>query len=110
MGHSEGRVRPECPLSTSGGVKGIDIVWISHQRVAEGLRQNVLTIAPEICVEVLSLGNTRAEIEEKKRLYFEAGAEEVWIAAPDGEIAFFDGTGEREASGLCPRFPVRVKI
>lgn len=109
MPPSEGQVLVECPVSTSGGVKGVDVVWVSHQRVAEGLRQNVLTIAPEICVEVLSPGNTRAEIEEKKRLYFEAGAEEVWIASPAGEIAFFQADGEREASVLCPGFPGKVE-
>ena len=104
----DGRVRPECPVSTNGGVKGVDIVWVSNRRVEEGLRRNVLTIAPEICVEVLSPGNTRAEIEEKKRLYFEAGAEEVWIASPDGEIAFFHADGELESSGLCPSFPAKI--
>lgn len=104
----KGRVLAECPVSTAGGVKGVDVVWVSDRRVAEGLRQNVLTIAPEICVEVLSPGNTRAEIEEKKRLYFEAGAGEVWIASTSGEIAFFDPGGEREASALCPEFPAKI--
>jgi Uma2 family endonuclease len=110
MPQAEGRVRPECPVSTSGGVKGVDVVWISHNRVAEGLRRDVLTIAPEICVEVLSPGNTRAEIEDKKRLYFEAGADEVWIASTEGEIAFFNGEGELDGSGLCPEFPARMVV
>lgn len=68
-----GRVLAECPVSTFGGVKGVDVVWVSDVRITKGLRRNVLTIAPEICVEVLFSGNTRAEIEEKRRLYFEAG-------------------------------------
>lgn len=103
-----GRVRPECPVSTNGGVKGIDVVWISHRRVEEGLRDNVLTIAPEICIEVLSPANTRAEIEEKRRLYFEAGAGEVWIVSSEGKVAFFDAVGELSRSALCPDFPVTV--
>lgn len=110
MGSSEGRVRPECPVSTSGGIKGIDLVWISHARVAEGLRNNVLTIAPEICIEVLSPRNTRAEMEEKKRLYFEAGATEVWIVSPEGEISFFDKEGETDGSVMCPAFPARLMV
>ena len=48
----EGQVCPECPVSTSGGVKGIDVVRVSNGRVEAGLRRNVLTIAPEICIEV----------------------------------------------------------
>lgn len=108
MGSENGEIFTECPVSTNGGVKGVDIVWVSNHRVEEGLRQNVLTIAPEICVEVLSPGNTRAEIEEKKHLYFEAGAVEVWIASSGGEIAFFSAVGELETSGLCPSFPATI--
>lgn len=103
-----GRVLAECPVSTSGGVKGVDVVWVSDVRITEGLRRNVLTIAPEICVEVLSPGNTRAEIEENRRLYFEAGAEEVWIVSPGGGIAFFGTEGELETSSLCPSFPAEI--
>lgn len=103
-----GRTRPECPISTSGGVKGIDVVWISELRISKGLRQNVLTIAPEICIEILSPSNTRAEIEEKRRLYFEAGADEVWIVAAGGEVAFFNKEGELTSSSLCPEFPAQV--
>jgi Uma2 family endonuclease len=103
-----GQVLAECPVSTSGGVKGVDVVWVSDDRVARGLRRNVLTIAPEICVEVLSPANTRAEIEEKRRLYFEAGADEVWIVSPSGEVAFFGPGGEMEKSAICPGFPALV--
>lgn len=110
MPPTDGRVLPECPVSTTGGVKGVDVVWVSYGRIAEGLRQNVLTVAPEICIEVVSPGNTRAEIEEKSRLYFEAGAEEVWIASPTGEIAFFHPDGEHDGSALCPAFPAKVAL
>lgn len=103
-----GEVLAECPVSTTGGVKGVDVVWISEGR-AKGVRQNVLTIAPEICIEILSPANTRAEIEEKRRLYFEAGAEEVWIVAAGGEVAFFGKEGELPASALCPEFPSPVQ-
>lgn len=37
-----------------------------------------LTMAPEICVEVISPENTCAEMAETKALYFAAGAGEFW--------------------------------
>ena len=37
--------------------------------------KSCLLQAPEICIEVLSPGNSRAEMTEKKALYFAAGAE-----------------------------------
>ena len=49
-----GRARPEIPLSTREGVKAIDAGWISEERLACSRGENLLTMAPEICIEVLS--------------------------------------------------------
>jgi len=106
-----GKTLAECPVSTSGGVRGIDVVWISDERKKRALRDNVLVIAPEICVEVLSPGNTRAEIGEKRALLFEAGAEEVWVCDSAGRMLFFGKERPAEAmpaSMLCPQFPPQV--
>ncbi len=84
-----GKVVTECPVSTTEGIKGVDGVWISAGRLTKARRKNVLVQAPEICVEVISPGNTRGEIEEKQRLYFAAGAEEVWLCDAKGQMAFF---------------------
>jgi len=111
MSDATGRARPECPVSTQGGVKGVDVIWISDERLKRALTDNLLTEAPEICVEVLSPSNTIQEMEEKRRLYFEAGADEVWVCDPDGNTAFFiadDPTVDAGVSKLCPAFPVRV--
>lgn len=103
-----GRALTECPLSTSGGVKGVDVVWVSNQRVTRSLQSNILTESPEICVEVLSPSNTRKEIEEKKRLYFESGAEEFWICSSKGTLSFYGRDGELSSSKLCPDFPSQI--
>jgi len=65
------------------------------------------TLAPEICIEGMSDANDWAEMEEKRTLYREAGAEEVWIVTEEGEVRFFDD-GEREASALAPNFPIQI--
>ncbi len=108
-----GRTLTECAVLTSDGVKGVDVAWISGRRVKRGLKAEVITIAPEICVEIVSPGNTRQEIEDKRRLYFEAGADEVWLCDKRAAIHFFlkDGqAGEAKASSLCPTMPRRVKV
>jgi Uma2 family endonuclease len=106
---AEGRVMTECPVSTADGVKGADVAWASPGRMKE-LGKGVCFInAPEICVEVISPGNTRSEIEEKKALYFDAGAEEVWICGEDGSVSFFcSAVAPVPASIICPNFPQRV--
>jgi Uma2 family endonuclease len=40
-------------------------------------------LAPSIAVEVLSESNTRGEMERKRREYFKAGVEVVWIVDPE---------------------------
>ena len=74
-----GRARPEVPLSTAAGVKAIDAAWISEERLSRARSGELLKMAPEICIEVLSPSNTRGEIEQKKSLYFQAGAEDVGV-------------------------------
>ncbi|WP_395730630.1 Uma2 family endonuclease [Prosthecobacter sp.] len=108
-----GRALTECAVLTSDGVKGVDAAWISESRVKRGLKDDVLTIAPEICVEVISPGNTRQEMENKRELYFAAGAEEVWFCDQKGALHFFlKGSAETaaKASVLCPSMPKRVKV
>ena len=75
----EGIVQVETPLTTRKGTKSPDVTWCSRS-VHEQRKNTVQSpIAPEICVEVLSPGNSPEEIDEKIALYFEQGADEVWI-------------------------------
>jgi Uma2 family endonuclease len=105
----EGQAMPECPLSTSDGVKAIDVVWLSVMREENVQRPIVLERAPEICVEILSPSNTASEIQEKQALYFEAGAHEVWTCGLDGKLRFYVAAGrEVDASCLCPDFPQEI--
>ncbi|HLP88920.1 MAG TPA: Uma2 family endonuclease [Nostocaceae cyanobacterium] len=59
-----------------------DLVWISHQRLANLLdNEGHLTGAPELIVEVLSPGviNERRDREVKLKLYSSRGVQEYWI-------------------------------
>jgi Uma2 family endonuclease len=108
----QGRVLTECPISTADGVRAADVAWASPQRIQELGSRQCFPHAPEICVEVLSPGNSDAEIEEKTALYFEAGAREVWICGILGEVKFFSTAGAQPMSGskLCPEFPARIEV
>lgn len=109
---TDGRVLTECPISTADGVKAADIAWASPERIAELGELGCFPHAPEICVEVLSPSNSVAEMDEKKALYFDAGAKEVWFCATDGEMSFFIGGSKRTARGskLCPQFPKQIEV
>lgn len=107
-----GRVITECPVSTSKGTRGADVVWTTRERRRAQRGQVCLTCAPEICVEVFSPSNSPAEMREKRALYFEAGAEEVWFCHRDGRMEFFckDAPEMPVASRICPAFPARIEL
>jgi Uma2 family endonuclease len=98
----------ECPVSTSDGVKAIDVAWLSAGRSNEAQDAICLTRAPEICVEILSPNNPPGEIQEKIELYLEAGAREVWVCQLDGKMVFHSPEGRTTSSGLCPAFPAFI--
>jgi Uma2 family endonuclease len=107
-----GRVLTECPVSTADGVRAADVAWASPESLRDLGNRVCFPRAPEICVEVLSPGNTEPEIREKRALYFDAGAKEVWLCSDSGEMTFFL-SGENEPAGasqLCSGFPKQVKL
>ena len=104
-----GHASPEYAVHTAEGVKVPDVIWISTERARQiPSDAEASPVVPEICIEVLSDSNTEAEMEAKRGLFFEGGAEEVWIVGRGGELRFFDPTGEREQSALAPTFPERI--
>ena len=108
----QGRVLTECPISTADGVKAADVAWASALCMRELGNRVCFPRAPEICVEVLSPSNTDAEIQEKIALYFDAGAQEVWVCSASGAVSFF-GPGAahtRNASEICPQFPKQIEL
>ena len=101
----EGRARPEFPIITPMGTKVADAIWVTAQRREEmKATGDPPTLAPEICVEIMSEPNDWEEMDEKRRLYREAGADEVWVVEPDGSVRVF-ADDELERSELAPGFP-----
>jgi Uma2 family endonuclease len=70
--------------------------------------EQVYSVAPEICVEVVSAG--QEELLTKIKLYFKAGAREVWYCDEDGSISFYTGEGESPYSKLMPEFPDYIEV
>ena len=106
----DGRSAPECPIQTSEGVKATDVAWVSRERRASKANDPVYLIAPEICVEVESPSNQEGELIERKRLFFEKGAEEFWRCGLTGEMSFFDPAGKIPHSKLYPGFPKQILL
>jgi Uma2 family endonuclease len=101
-----GEVITECSVLTSIGVRVPDVAWASNERLAIQGDSTPFTQAPEICVEIVSRSNRKAEVDEKIAAYLAAGAREVWIVSTAGHVEFHGPGGQRPQS----EFPVKVEL
>lgn len=93
----------QCSIETSDGVKVADVAWASDEFMLEYGDVTPYPQAPEICVEVVSPSNSKAEMEQKVELYLAKGALEVWVVRDRNDIAFYSYTGQMKKSKLVPK-------
>jgi Uma2 family endonuclease len=84
----------------------------------ESPREPIPDLAPNLAVEVLSEGNTKAEMARKVREFFEAGVVLVWLIDPKKRTARVFSTGEKsvllradqelEGGDVLPGFVLRL--
>ena len=90
--------------------KAIDVAWVSVERRASKPNDPVYLVAPEICVEVESPANSEEELMERKRLFFDQGAQEFWVCDLFGKMAFYGASGGIPQSALCPDFQKAITL
>jgi len=106
----KGRTLPECAIHTRKGIRVADVVWASEAVFAQIKHETACSVCPEICIEVVSASNTDEEMREKRKLYFEQGAKEVWLCSEQGGLRFFTVRGEIPISALVPAFPQHIEL
>ena len=103
-----GETLSECAITTPKGTKVADVAWASNERFAVIKNETACSIAPEICIEIISGSNSNKEMEEKKALYFSQGAEEFWLCDEAGHMDFYNPQGQLHQSTIVPDFPREV--
>lgn len=87
-----------------------DIAFVRAERLMDA-GDGYLDLAPDLAIEVVSPGNTAAEIARKTTIYLAAGTIEVWVVRPkEREVTVHRGQGRvevlRDADKLkSPIFP-----
>lgn len=104
----DGIVLVECAVKTKRGTKCADVAWLSIDLFEQIQNKTETEIAPEVCVEVISMSNSQKEMKQKRKLYFEQGAKEVWTCDEYGKMSFYDENGVLEKSIMFADFPVSV--
>jgi Uma2 family endonuclease len=90
----------EIAVLTDRGIRVPDVVWMPAARWREVKGKSPFPFVPDVCVEVLSPGNSRAEIMMKTGAYLRGGAREVIHVGRKGEVEYFGADGRREASAV----------
>jgi Uma2 family endonuclease len=90
----------EISVMTDRGIRVPDFVWMPQARWEQVKGKTPLPLVPDLCVDVLSPGNTREEIAMKSAAYLRGGAKEVLVLGLRGEIELFGPEGKRTASAL----------
>jgi Uma2 family endonuclease len=84
--HKLGRILPgEVGIYTHrqpDTVRGADVAFISHERLAQVQSKSFLDICPELIIEVMSPDDTWSEVHEKLEEYFAVGAKLIWVLDP----------------------------
>jgi Uma2 family endonuclease len=98
-----------------------DISFIRWERFPKRKlpRDRVFAVVPDLAIEILSPGNTAAEMDLKLKDYFRAGVRLVWLIDPERRAAkvytSLDGFTEIKESGtldggeVLPGFRVKLK-
>ncbi|WP_198265343.1 Uma2 family endonuclease [sulfur-oxidizing endosymbiont of Gigantopelta aegis] len=95
-----GEVITECSIMTSDGVKVADVAWLSDSFIQKYDFITPYPKAPELCIEIMSPSNSKAEIENKVELYLAKGASEVWVVFELDDMQIYTHTGQISKSSL----------
>lgn len=80
-------------------VRGPDVAFFSWDRLPGGRipEEPVPELVPDLAIEVLSVSNTYAEMARKRREYFHAGVQQVWMIDLDARtVAVYSDINQHE--------------
>ena len=101
-------------------VRAADVSFIRWERFPGGKlpKEPIPELVPDLAVEVLSKSNTPAEMKRKRREYFDAGVQLVWIIDPKTRTAnvytapeeptFIDRDGVLNGGEVLPGFTLAL--
>lgn len=97
-----------------------DLAYYSYANLPGGVMpdQAILSVIPELVVEIISKGNTKKEMRTKLREYFDAGVQIVWYAEPKkrlvsvyeavDRVTILDHTGTLTGGAVLPGLAIPV--
>jgi Uma2 family endonuclease len=95
-----------------------DVSFLSARRLKQTSEDKYFQGAPDLAIEVISPGNSAADLEEKIEQYLAAGGRAVWVVYPklrrvhvhraDGTITALTGDQQLTAEDFLPSLSISV--
>jgi len=97
-----------------------DVAFFLKERLPDGKMpaEGILSIIPDFVIEVISPGNTRAEMDRKLGEYFAAGVRLIWYVDPSKRIVWvyegvdrvtcLDESGILDGGTVLPGFTLKI--
>ena len=119
-GHGVGSTGQDGFRMANGNVRAPDVSFTRTERIPGGRPGSGFgSVAPDLCVEIISPSERPADIEEKLRDYFDSGASLVWHVFPETQsVTVWTSPTDTQtlgaddvldAGGLLPGFSCQVK-
>lgn len=98
-----------------------DVAFVSWKNLPDGKipEDPVPFLSPDLAIEVLSAGNTKAEMTRKRGEYFKAGVQHVWMVdrfaqtvtvyASENDSRVFNATDIVDGGSVLPGFALNVR-
>ena len=85
-------------MTTTAGIRVPDVVWMPEERWQIVTTKDGLVHAPELVVEVLSLGNRQTGINHKIQTYLSSGIQETLVVGLTDTLEFYRQDGIHSTS------------
>lgn len=103
----------------AGNLRSPDVGFTRKERLPGGkVPDKFGDVAPDLCIEIISPSEERADMQRKVEEYFASGTEQVWHMFPETQtltvytspatVAKYTSADEVEGGGLLPGFRCQV--
>jgi Uma2 family endonuclease len=99
-------------------VRGMDVAFISHARLAQVQSESFLDVAPELIVEIMSPSDRWVDVMAKLSEYFAVDVKMVWVVDPQSQqiyvywsltdVTIFTAADQINGGDLLPGFETPV--
>ncbi len=101
----DGQLVLNIPVETPGGIRIVEVGWVSNSRLKTMRTEPTWSAAPDIVVNFISMTMSQHQADEQRHLFVKCGARESWVVWPNGAVERYH---EVSLKPLLAEFPAQL--